>query len=115
MAENIGDYTRLIEIWKPSGNLDAANEPDGVFVLHKSKWSKPLAPNGMKTIRSMMDSANITSPVDMRSYRIFYDESITDDMQIRFRGQIMGILLVRHDEQNREWTDLVTKVGASNA
>lgn len=111
----IGDRNRRIEIWRNSGAVDAANEPVAdPWVLHKGKWAQIKGESGMASIRSSA-AQGIQTPLDRYSFRINYDPSITADMQIRERdGTRYNILAVRHDKENRDWTDLVGETGGSN-
>lgn len=112
----IGEFNRRIEIWKPSGAVDAANQPlPTAWVLHKEKWARIKGETGMATIRAAASAGGINTPLDRYSYRINYDRSIGTDMQIRDRdGDRLNIVSVRHDKANREWTDIVAEVGGSN-
>lgn len=112
----IGEYNRMIEIWKPSGEVDAANEPlPDAWILHKEKWARIRGETGMATIRAAAAAGGINTPLDRYSFRINYDRSITTDMQIRDReGDRYNILTVRHDKATRDWTDIVAELGGSN-
>lgn len=112
----IGEYNRMIQVWKPSGVVDAANQPlPNAWVLHKEKWSRIRGETGMATIRAAAAAGGINTPLDRYSFRVNYDRSITVDMQIRDReGDRYNILAVRHDKAGREWTDIVAELGGSN-
>lgn len=112
----IGEYNRRIEIWKPTGAKNAANEPlPNAWELHKSKWSRVRGETGMATIRASAAAGGVNTPLDRYSFRVNYDPSITVSMQVRERdGTRYNILSVRHDKANREWTDIVAETGGSN-
>ena len=80
----IGEYNRLIAIWKPTGAVNEANEPTGEMVLHKNKWARIRGETGMSTIR-----AAARGGVSTRRWIIFVPrqlrQSITVEMQIRER------------------------------
>ena len=46
------------------------------------------------------------------SFRIRLNRRIHHQMRIIFRGQIYAILAILHDEQNREYTDIVANLQA---
>lgn len=113
---SIGDYNRRVEIWKPSGVVDAANEvPADGYVLHKPKWVKYSTETGMATIRAAAQAGGINTPANRASLRCYYDPSINETMHVRFRdGSRATILAVRHDEANRDHTDIVIERGTAS-
>lgn len=113
---SIGERNRRIEVWKPTGAVDAANQPlPNAWVLHKAKWAHVKGETGMAAIRSAAQSEGINTPLDRYSYRVAYDTSVTVDMQIREHdGSRLNIIGVRHDRANRDWTDIIAEVGGSN-
>lgn len=112
----IGEHNRRIEIWKPSGAKDAANEPlPNAWTLHKRKWARIRGETGMATIRAAATAGGVSTPLDRYSFRVNYDTSITIDMQVRERdGTRYNVLSVRHDKADREWTDIVAETGGSD-
>lgn len=112
----IGEYNRRIEIWKPSGAVDAANQPlPDAWVLHKRRWAHVRGETGMGAIRAAAAAGGINTPLDRYSFRINYDRTISTDMQIRDPdGDRFNILAVRHDKADREWTDIVAELGGAN-
>lgn len=112
----IGNRNRRIEIWQPSGAVNEANEPipdDWVFV--KSRWANIKGETGLGSIRAAGAAGGIHTPLDRYSFRVNYDTSITVEMQVRDpEGTRYNILGVRHDKENREWTDIVGETGGSN-
>lgn len=112
---NIGARNRRIEIWRPSGAVNEANEPipnDWVFV--KSRWADIKGESGLGAIRTAA-TGGIHTPLDRYSFRVNYDTSITVEMQLREKdGTRYNIIGVRHDKANREWTDIVGETGGSD-
>lgn len=111
----IGNFNRKIEFWKPTGAVNEANEPlPDAYAFYKSRWAQIRGETGMGAIRSSA-AAGISAPLNRYSFRINYDTSITDDMQVRERdGTRYNILSIRHDKADREWTDVVAETGGSN-
>lgn len=109
----IGEANRRVEFWKPTGEVDAANQPlPNAWELHKAKWAKARGDTGMASIRAAASNGGINTPLDRYSFRINYDRSITTDMQLRTpEGDRMNIVAVRHDMAMREWTDVVAEFG----
>lgn len=113
----IGKKNRLVEFYKPAGNTDAGNEPTAPqWIFFKRKWASILGETGMGTIRSSVMAGNtIGTPLNRYSFRVDYDPSINESMQVRDRtGMHMDIITVRHDLANREWTDVIAEVGGAN-
>lgn len=112
----IGERNRRIEIWKPTGAVDAANQPlPDAWVLHKRKWVKVRGETGMGTIRAAASTGGINTPLNRYSFRGSYDRSITTDMQVRDpEGYRYNILSVQHDIADRDWTDIVAELGGAN-
>ena len=112
----IGEHNRRIEIWKPSGAKDAANEPlPNAWTLHKRKWARIRGETGMATIRAAATAGGVNTPLDRYSFRVNYDLTIEVTMQIRdTQGMRYNIVGVRHDLAGRDWTDIVAEIGGSN-
>lgn len=109
----IGDKSRRIEIWKHDGTRNAANElaPDG-WHLYLCRWASIRGDTGMATIRA---SANgIAAPLNRYSFRVNWTPAITEAMQVRYKDARYNILSVRHDQADRNWTDIVAELGGSN-
>ena len=113
---SIGKRNRRIEIWKESGAVDGANQPiPDDWLLHAAKWAHIKGETGMGAIRSAAQRDNVNTPLDHYSYRIAYDTSITVEMQLREPdGTRANIITVRHDKENRNWTDIVCQIGGAN-
>lgn len=112
---DIGERNRRIEIWRPSGAVNSANEPTGEMVFVKRKWAKIRGETGLATIRAAASAGGINTPLDRYSFRVNFDPSITGGMQVReLDGTCYNILAVRHDKADREWTDIVAETGGSN-
>ena len=114
---NIGNRNRLIEIWKPTGAVDGANEPlPDAWEFHKSRWAEIKGESGMASIRAASSADGIVTPLNRRSFRINHTPDITIDMQVReHSGTVRSqIVAVRHDDANREWTDVITETGGAN-
>ena len=111
----IGNFNRKIEFWRNSGAKDAANEPVAdPWVFHKSRWAQIRGENGMGAIRSSA-AAGVDTPLNRYSFRINYDLSITEGMQIReMDGTRYNIIAVRHDKAERDWTDVIGETGGAN-
>ena len=62
----------------------------------------------------MRDSGNVSAPVNLASYRVAYCTDITVDMQVRRLGVAMDIVGIQQDEADREWTDIIVRMGASD-
>jgi len=112
----IGEHNRLVEIWSPTGAVNSANEPlPDAWALHKSKWARIRGETGMGTIRAAAAAGGVHTALDRYSFRVSYDTSITNKMQIRERdGTRYNILTVRHDKADRDWTDIVAETGGAN-
>lgn len=112
----IGAANRMIEIWALSGAVDAANEPlPDSWELVKEKWAAVRGETGMSSIRSAASADGVNTPLDRYSFRVNYDTSITVKMQIRERdGTRLGIIAVRHDKADRNWTDIVAETGGAD-
>lgn len=113
---NIGDHNRRVAFWKLSGAEDGANEPVAdPWVLHKEKWAAIKGETGMGSIRAAASAGGVNTALDRYSFRINYDTSITIGMQLRDRqGGRFNVIAVRHDSQDRNWTDVVGEVGGAN-
>ena len=113
---NIGDHNRRVAFWKLSGAEDAANEPVAdPWVLHKEKWAAIKGETGMGSIRAAASAGGVNTPLDRYSFRVSYDLSLTVGMQLRDRqGGLFNVIAVRHDPQDRNWTDVVGEVGGAN-
>ena len=112
----IGEHNRLIKIYMPGTDTDAANQPtpdNWVFV--KEKWARIRGETGMATIRAASSAGDVNTPLDRYSFRVNYDRSIDITMQIRDpEGDRYNIIAVRHDKAERDWTDIVAEIGGSN-
>lgn len=114
---NIGKRNRLIEIWKPTGAVDGANEPlPDAWKLHASRWADIRGESGMSSIRAAGQAGGVVTPLNRRSIRINYTPNVTIAMQVReLDGAVRSqILAVRHDDANRNWTDLIVETGGAD-
>lgn len=113
-----GDRNRLISFWKPSGALDAANQPvkgDAAWVLHRAKWGNIKTDSGLGTVRAAATAGGVVTPLVRYSCRINYDRTITEDMQARTpEGDRFNIVQVKHDLADREYTDVIMELGGAN-
>lgn len=105
-----GSLNTLITINKPNPARDALNRPVAGFVLHKQKWADPRTPSGMATIRDEAQGG-VPSLSVAYSFRVRFDTSINETMQVQAYGMTFDITRVIHDLKDREWTDLVCKHG----
>lgn len=113
---SIGEKNRFIEIYRPSGEVDSANEPVAdPWTLHKTKWAEVKGETGMGNIRSAASAGGINTPLNRYSFRVNYDVSIDNTMQIRDRiGNRFDVVNVLHDHARRVDTWIVADVGGSN-
>ncbi len=118
----IGEKTRYITINKPSTTLDAENRATG-WVFHKRKWAEPMGQTGMGRIRSEASAGGINTDLQRYSFRINYDLSIDNTMQVVMRVRNadatfsdieLDIQSVNHDHAGRDHTDLICQTGGSN-
>ena len=57
----------------------------------------------------------VNTPLDRYSYRVAFSPSIDATMQLREAdGTRAQIIIVRHDKENRQWTDIVVEIGGAN-
>ena len=113
---SIGKRNRQIEIWKPSGAVDGANQPlPDAWEPHARRWAHIKGETGMGAIRAAAQRDGVNTPLDRYSYRVAYSPSIDATMQLRERdGTRAQIIIVRHDKENRAWTDIVVEIGGAN-
>lgn len=110
-GEQIGERNRRVEIWQHDGTRNAANMPlPSGWKLRGYKWVQIKGDTGMGTIRGAATSG-VTTPIRRYSYRGSYDRTITEGMQVRFMGLRLDIVDVRHDDADREWTDMIVQEG----
>ena len=110
----IGAKNRLIELWKPSAELDSVNIPVG-WELYKSRWAEVAGETGMTVIRAASEAQGINTQLVRYSFRINYTRGIDANMQVRDRtGNRFNIIAVRNDEAGRQWTDIIAELGGAN-
>jgi len=110
----IGEKNRKITINKPSTTLDVENRPVG-WVLHKTKWAQIMGQTGMGRIRSEASAGGVNTDLQRYSFRVNYDLSIDNTMQIVDPNGIeYDIQSVNHDHATRSHSDLVCQTGGSN-
>ena len=110
----IGKRNRLVEFWKPTGAVDAANQPlPDAWQVHKSKWAEIKGETGIGTIRSAASAGNINTPLNRYSFRVNYDLSLEENMQVRYGGMIYAVVTIRHDHAQRRHTDVVAEIGGT--
>lgn len=112
--EQIGERNRRVEIWAHDGTVNSANMPlPSGWSLFRRKWVKIKGETGLGSIRNAA-SSGVTVPLNRYSYRGSYDRQITAGMQVRFMGLQLDIIDVRHDDADREWTDIIVQEGGAN-
>lgn len=111
MSVAAGERNRLITIEKKVPGKDAVNQPIDVWTTHRKRWARPLGNTGMAAIRGAEQGVAV-SP-GKYSWRCNFHLDSTDAMRVVYKGTIYDIKEIRHDLQNREWTDLVCETGAS--
>lgn len=108
--EQIGARNRRVEVWRHDGARNAANMPlESGWRFFKYKHVRIKGETGMATIRAASNGVDV--PMNRYSYRTNYDRSITTGMQIRFMGARLDIIGVRHDDADRNWTDIIVEEG----
>jgi len=112
MSIGAGSLTRKLYIEKPSGAVDAANQPVGTWLAFKTVWGRPVGPTGMSVVRASMEGVPITP--GRYSWRIRYRPNVTSDMRVRYKDMIFSVSEVRHDLDRQEYTDLVCQLGGNN-
>lgn len=112
MSLAAGELNRRIIIERPSGAVDAANQPTGAYVRVATRWARPLGKTGMATIRDAQPGIQVAP--GMYSWRIRFDESFDTGMRVNYKGRYFDIKEIRHDFAGREYTDLVCEYGANN-
>jgi head-tail adaptor len=104
---------RRIDIERPSGELDGANQPTGTYVRVVSRWGYVLGKTGMATIRGA--EGGIPAAPGMYSWEVQFDPEVYDtSMRVNYKGRYFDIKEIRHDFAGREYTHLVCELGANN-
>ena len=118
----IGEKTRFITINKPSPVVDGGNESVG-WILHTTKWAEVKGQTGLGRIRAEASAGGINTDLQRYSFRVNYDLSLDNTMQIVQRvrqpdGSFVvvtyDIQSVSHDHATRENTYLICQEGGSN-
>lgn len=100
-----GDLNRLVAIRRPTGAVDAANQPTGAMEDFVSVWASIRGSSGMGVVKGSADA-----PISSYSVRVRHRTDITTGMQAVLGTIIMEIEEVRQDHAGRAWTDLVCRV-----
>lgn len=108
----IGEKNRQIEIWVPDGTLDSENNSAG-WAPYKTTWADISNETGMSIIRRPDSDVSIKTTLGRYSFRVNYDRTLDNTMQIRHDGQSYDIVAVRHDAAGRRDTYLVADLGGA--
>lgn len=115
MSENTGEYNRIISVEQRTQVVDSSNQlVDEWVVVHERLWSKIKGETGMATIRRAGENQGIMTTTVRKSFRIRFRTDIDVGMRVVRRGVPYDILVIQHDEANREYTDLVCEAGGND-
>lgn len=116
MSMPAGGQKRRVSIRRRvPGAVDALNQPlIGAWeTVFGQLWARPLTQTGMAAIRASNESIPVVPT--RYSWRIrFRPVGIDEGMQLVHMGQAFDIVQLRHDFQDRRWTDLICELGASD-
>lgn len=114
MAENPGEYNKLITIQQRVAGKTPAGAPLNSWEDVVKLWSKGRGETGMATIRRDADHLGVMTVGTRYSWRIRYRPSgVNNGMRVLYKGAVYDILRVQHDMTNNEWTDLVCEAGVN--
>lgn len=112
---NAGDLNRLIAIQAHGAGVDALLQPinDWANIANGSAvWASYRSETGMGAIKNAQ--GGMTSAVIRCSWRVRYRPDVTPGMRVRFGTNNYDIVTVRHDEADRQWTDMVCTFGGND-
>lgn len=115
MSIAAGALNRRIYVQERAAGKDSLNNPNGAWGTVLTLWSQPKGMNGLGAIRAAEGDAPID--VERVSFRVRYRPTGLNDKQrivIATSGDIFSVIAVKHDHQDREWTDIIAEKGANS-
>jgi head-tail adaptor len=110
---NVRKRNRRIDIERPTGAVDGANQPTGTYSRVCSRWARVLGKTGMATIRGAEQGIPVAP--GMYSWEVMFEPDRFDvGMRVNYKGRYFDIKELRHDFADREWTHLVCELGGNN-
>lgn len=111
--KNQGKKNRLLLIQKKSDVRNAANQVIGGWNTMLTRWGEYRGDTGRSAIRAQ--ETGVPLNINRVSWRINYTPvGITEDMRVNAKGVLYDIRGIRHDEQGRDYTDLICEQGGNN-
>lgn len=111
-----GRKNRRIRIVRPSGAVDALNQPLGTVTVVRETWAEPRGLSGLGAIREQ--NGGLPIPITRYSFRVSYRAGIdvTSEMKLielvnGVEGNRFNITGTLVDMSNREWVDIVCELG----
>lgn len=101
------NLTQRIQIERPITHRDDYGAEITEWQPESTVWANIRFPSGKEYQDGGVDLNSVSA-----SFRIRLNRRITHAMRVVFRGQIYAIIAVLHDEQNREYTDIVANLQA---
>lgn len=100
-----GRLNRQVSIMVQSTDVDAIGQPLNTWTELRKAWADIRHPRGLEAIKADKPTSIVAA-----SIRIRYSTSVTSAMRVHYGASVYEIEAVIHDEQGRQWSDLVCKL-----
>ena len=111
--KNQGKKNKLLLIQSKGTARDAANQIIPTWMTTMQRWGEYRGDSGRSAIRAQ--EGGIALNVNRVSWRINYTPiGITEAMRVNAKGVLYDIRGIRHDEQGKDYTDLICEQGGNN-
>lgn len=113
MSLDAGKLNCFIRIERRDGSKDELNQPFDTWVLVKERWAQPKTSPGMAAVRAAAEGVPVAP--NRYSWRIRYcPEGLDTGMRVNYHGTMFGIVDIKHDHAEKQWTDLICDTGGAN-